>query len=41
MPIISGYEILETLKETYPSIFRIALIGNVDESKILKALQKI
>lgn len=40
MPIISGYEILETLKEKYPSIFRIALIGNVDESKILKALSK-
>ncbi|MDD4343709.1 MAG: response regulator, partial [Eubacteriales bacterium] len=40
MPIISGYEILEKLKKDYPSIFRIALIGYVDESKILKALSK-
>lgn len=40
MPIISGYEILEKLKKDYPAIFRIALIGYVDESKILKALSK-
>lgn len=38
MPIISGYEILETLKKSWPSVFRLALIGYVDEKKIMNAL---
>ncbi len=40
MPIVSGYEILESIKNDYPGVFRIALIGFVDEVKILKALSK-
>ena len=38
MPIISGYEILETIKKSYPSVLRLALIGYVDEKKIMDAL---
>ncbi len=38
MPIISGYEILETIKKNYPSVLRLALIGYVDEKKIMEAL---
>ena len=40
MPIVSGYEILKTMKREYPSVFRIALIGYVDENKILQALSR-
>ena len=40
MPEISGYEALEKLKRCYPGVFRLALIGYVDETKILKALSK-
>lgn len=38
LPIISGYEVLETIKKNFPSIFRLALVGRVDEKKVLQVL---
>lgn len=38
MPVVSGYEVLETIKNSFPTVLRIALIGHVDEKKILRAL---
>ena len=40
MPKISGYDVLKSLKTSNPSILRIALIGHVDERKIMGALSR-